>query len=237
MKSDARGEQPLVTGVPGFDDLVDGGLPRNRLYVLCGPPGSGKTTFSARLVAEGARAGERCLYLTMHETRHELIDDMSAYDFNFEGAAESKAVEFVNVIENDANPVWNATSIDRANKAVSQLTNRLVGYVDSRDIDRVIVDSTMLLEHFLSKKDDDLLPFLVALKRADATVFLISEMTDPSEYAQEHFLAHGVIYFHNFLENGSMRRGIQVLKLRGVETDADIRDIRFTDAGVTIEAQ
>jgi len=66
----------ISSGVPGFDDLVEGGLLTERLYVVSGPPGSGKTTFSTMFIMEGARSGENCLYVTMHETEAELVEVM-----------------------------------------------------------------------------------------------------------------------------------------------------------------
>jgi KaiC/GvpD/RAD55 family RecA-like ATPase len=63
---------------------------------------------------------------------------------------------------------------------------------------------------------------------------LISEMTDPTSYADEHYLAHGVIFFHNYLEATGMTRGIQVIKMRGTNIDCDIRSVDFTDGGLVV---
>lgn len=227
--------EPLETGVPGFDRALDGGLPAGRLYVLCGPPGSGKTTFSSRVVATGAAQGDRCLFVTMHETIDQLIADMSQYDFGFEHVAQSDRVEFINVVEtNDRNPLQKAMR-KSSGSSVNQLTNRLISYIESRDIDRVVIDSTMVLEYLLTGTDTDLVPFVTRLKQADATVLLISEMTDPSAYAPEHYLAHGVIFFHNFLEEDGMRRGLQILKMRGVPISSDIRPLAFTAQGLEVK--
>lgn len=228
--------EPLETGVPGFDQELDGGLPPGRLYVLCGPPGSGKTTFSSRVVATGAAKGDRCLFVTMHETVEQLTEDMGQYDFGFEKVVNSDRVEFINVVESsDRNPLQKAMR-NNSGSSVNQLTNRLISYIESREIDRVVIDSTMVLEYLLAGTDTDLVPFITKLKKADATVLLISEMTDPTAYAPEHYLAHGVIFFHNFLEDDGMRRGLQILKMRGVAISPDIRPIAFTAQGVEVGA-
>ncbi|HEX3132654.1 MAG TPA: ATPase domain-containing protein, partial [Planctomycetota bacterium] len=62
-----------ATGVPGFDNILRGGLPRARTYLLQGVPGSGKTTLALQLLLEGARGGERTLYITLSESREELL--------------------------------------------------------------------------------------------------------------------------------------------------------------------
>src|SRR5215813_3820501 len=64
----------LATGVTGLDDILAGGLPRGRLYLLLleGDPGTGKTTLALQFLLEGARRGETSLYITLSETREEL---------------------------------------------------------------------------------------------------------------------------------------------------------------------
>ena len=58
----------ISTGNSGLDSILRGGLPPNRLYLLEGAPGSGKTTFALQFLLEGIRQGERCLYITLSET-------------------------------------------------------------------------------------------------------------------------------------------------------------------------
>ena len=60
------------TGVPGLDDILNDGLIPNRLYLVDGDPGSGKTTLSLQFLLEGLKDGEQCLYITLSETKEEL---------------------------------------------------------------------------------------------------------------------------------------------------------------------
>ncbi|HEX2862192.1 MAG TPA: ATPase domain-containing protein, partial [Lacunisphaera sp.] len=60
------------TGIEGFDDILNGGLPRDRLYLILGEPGVGKTTLALQFLLEGIRQGEKALYITLSETKAEL---------------------------------------------------------------------------------------------------------------------------------------------------------------------
>ncbi len=223
----------VSSGVPGFDDLVDGGFPAERLYVVSGPPGSGKTTFCSQFAATGAKNGEDVLYVSMHETKTGIREDMGGYEFGFERALDSDRVTFLDSFSSDGRRFFGLPGERRDRSSV---TNRLTGFINSRDIDRVVFDSTMLLRFLLDDDEDTMVQLLSSLKRCSATTLLISEMTDPSAYSNEHYLAHGVVFLHNYLEDEGMRRGIQVLKMRGTGIDTDIRDVTFADEGMCVGA-
>ena len=87
----------VSTGVPGLDDILRGGLAPNRLYLIEGAPGSGKTTLALQFLQCGRSAGERCLYVTLSETEEELqdvvashgmtLDDIDVFELASEGDA------------------------------------------------------------------------------------------------------------------------------------------------------
>ncbi|MFP8954616.1 RAD55 family ATPase (plasmid) [Natrialbaceae archaeon A-arb3/5] len=226
----------ITTGVPGFDELVDGGILKNRLYVISGPPGSGKTTFCSQFVTKGAIEGETTLFLTLHETEEEIVSDMGNYEFGFDQAVNAGHVKVLNAFDSEAKRLLSSSSRSGGEfpASVDNLATQLVNFVESRGVDRLVIDSTMLLEYYFSDDLNALVKFLSKLKRADATVLLISEMTDPTSYSDGHYLAHGVIFMHNYLEGGGMTRGIQIIKMRGTQIDCDIRKVAFSDHGLRV---
>jgi len=86
--------QRLRTGIPGFDEVTQGGLLADRIYLVDGDPGAGKTTFALQFLLEGVRNGERCLYVTLSETRDELASEVAN--------AKDKASEAAGHLENRA---------------------------------------------------------------------------------------------------------------------------------------
>src|ERR1700693_294987 len=73
------------TGVPGLDDVLKGGLISHRLYLVDGDPGAGKTTLSLQFLLEGVRIGEKCLYITLSETREELAAGAESHGWSLDG--------------------------------------------------------------------------------------------------------------------------------------------------------
>src|SRR6185295_15095782 len=78
-------DERAATGLAGLDEILQGGLPRNRLYLLHGNPGTGKTTLALQFLIEGARHHEPVLYVTLSETRDELADVAKSHGMSLEG--------------------------------------------------------------------------------------------------------------------------------------------------------
>jgi KaiC/GvpD/RAD55 family RecA-like ATPase len=220
--------------VPGFDTLVDGGILKDRFYVVSGPPGSGKTTFCSQFVTKGAIDGQPGMYLSMHESQDELVQDMSNFEFGFDKAVDSGRVKFMNMFDKEAQRILSPSGGGDFPPNVDNLSNHIVSFIESKGVERVVIDSTMLLEYYFSDDFEALIKFLTALKQADTTVMLVSEMTDPSSYSDAHYLAHGVVFLHNYLESGEMTRGLQIIKMRGTNIDCDIHEVDFMGGGLRV---
>ena len=75
-------------GIPGLDDILLGGLRRNRLFLFEGSPGAGKTTLALQFLLEGARVGEKGLYITLSETEAELKEVALSHGWSLDGGMD-----------------------------------------------------------------------------------------------------------------------------------------------------
>src|SRR5687768_4026255 len=75
------------TGIAGLDNVLCGGLPCERLYLIEGNPGVGKTTLALQFLLEGLRRGEKCVYVTLSETKDELDVVAGSHGWDLDGIA------------------------------------------------------------------------------------------------------------------------------------------------------
>jgi circadian clock protein KaiC len=83
--SEASAPEKLSTGIPGLDDVMAGGFPARHLFLIEGEPGTGKTTLGLQFLLEGARQGERGLYVTLSETKEELLGVATSHGWSADG--------------------------------------------------------------------------------------------------------------------------------------------------------
>src|SRR4029077_4083977 len=88
MATKGRGEDTLpiaATGIEGLNEILQGGLARDRVFLLEGNPGTGKTTIALQFLMEARRAGERGLYITLSETEEELRASAQSHGWSLDG--------------------------------------------------------------------------------------------------------------------------------------------------------
>lgn len=241
----------IPTGIEGFDDLVQGGLLTERVYVLSGPPGSGKTTFGVQFLAQGASAGEVGLYVTLLECPQNIINDMSNYAMNVLTLIKMKKLLFADLgprmeygymdevnefITTDYNVGQSSTESEAPSP--STVFKEIAAYVSEYEVKRLVIDSVSAIRFTtrdMSLQEKEMSRFIRNLKKLGCTTLILSEMTDPTAYSTEQFAAHGVIFMHNFLYDKTMTRAIQVIKMRGTKHDCNMRNVSFNDKGLSIE--
>lgn len=226
----------VSTGNTGLDQVLTGGLPANRMYLFEGAPGSGKTTLAVQFLLEGARLGERGLYITLSETKEELT-----------AVAISHGWDIGNFDIFEFNSVRDVFGDDREQSILHPWemelgeTVRLIqDEVERVQPQRIVFDSLSEMR-LLAQEPLRYRRQVLALKQffagRESTVILVDDMTgnENGRDSQLHSLCHGVVTLERLtLDFGAARRRLQVQKLRGVDFTAGYHDFRILKGGIEV---
>lgn len=223
-----------ATGIAGLDQVLLGGLPSHRFYLIQGDPGVGKTTLALRFLLEGLRIGEKGLYITLSETRDELMAVAESHDWNLDGLdiIELSAVE-EKIVEESQNTLFHPAEIE-----LTQTVDLLLKEVERLNPARVVFDS--LSEIRLLAQDSlryrrQMLSFKQYFATRKCTVLLLDDKTSGESDLHIQSIAHGVISLRKMhTQIGSDRRQISVVKLRGARFQDGYHDYDIRTGGLVV---
>lgn len=222
------------TGTEGLDDILGGGLPRNRVYLVQGDPGVGKTTLAMQFLIEGAEKGETGLYITLSETKEELELVASSHGWKL-----SKIRLFeLSAIEEKMKGETETTFFHPSEVELNRTTKILLDEVERVKPDRIVFDSLsemrMLAETPLRYRRQilQLKQFFAGRK---CTVLLLDDRSSGAEDLQIESISHGVISLHRTApEYGVARRKVTIEKIRGQRYREGNHDLIIRKGGVVI---
>ena len=208
-------ETLATTGIQGLDDVLSGGLTPNRLYLLEGVPGSGKTTLAVQFLMEGVRRGEPVLYVTLSESEDELRGVAASHGWSLEGITVRELVPS----EDSLRPDDQYTMFHPSEIELGETTKTILADVERVKPARVVFDSLSELR-LLAGNPLRYRRQILALKQffsgRKCTVLLLDDMTSTDHDLQVQSIAHGVVRLEQmYPEYGSERRRLIVLKYRG----------------------
>jgi circadian clock protein KaiC len=224
----------MATGIEGLDNILHGGLPAHRIYLVEGEPGAGKTTLALQFLMEGARLGETGLYVTLSETKEELESVARSHGWSLEGLTIRELVPSGDTLK----PESQYTIFHPSEVELSETTNAVLEEVERLDPKRVVFDS--LSEMRLLARDP--LRYrrqILALKQyfigRQCTVLLLDDRTSESHDLQLQSIVHGVVSLeHLAVEYGAERRRLRVIKMRGSRFRGGYHDFNIETGGVVV---
>jgi circadian clock protein KaiC len=233
VSSDDQGAV-VPTGVPGLDYVMAGGYARASLHLIEGAPGAGKTTVALQFLMDGRARGERGLYVSLSETRAELIRSSASHGWSLDGIDIFELVPPELTLDNKrdqtilyASDLELGETVDMVMKEVARLKPQRVVFDSVAEI-RLLSQSALrhrrqilALKHFL-------------LQQGCTTLFL-DDLTQEIEETSLHSLAHGVVRLQQTpMQFGGDRRRLRIFKLRGRDFKGGFHDLVIRKGGVTV---
>lgn len=232
-KSAPRAIERLNVGAPGLDHILGGGLPKGRLYLIDGSPGVGKTTLSLQFLLEGVSRGERCLYVTLSETREELgmVADSHGWDLDGIDILELSQVEGLVAGRH-------GTLFQPAEVELSNLSDLLLAEFDRVAPSRLVLDSLSemrLMAQSPLRYRRQILGYKQHFARSGCTVLLLDDRSAQGQDVQVQSLVHGMVTLQTVpLKFGINRRFLSVAKLRGSKFREGNHDYVIKSGGITV---
>ena len=227
-------ERRVSTGIPGLDDVLNGGLPRGHLYLIEGDPGTGKTTVALQFLLEGLRQGEPGLYVTLSESRHELEIVAASHGWSL---AQMPIYEMA-PLQDEIDPEAQYTIFHPSDVELSDTITSVLKQVDALTPQRVVFDSLSELR-MLARDPLRYRRQILALKRYFAgrkcTVVLLDDRTASGSDLQLQSIAHGVIMMQSLDRDfGIKRRRLEIRKLRGSKFREGFHDYSIETGRVVV---
>lgn len=223
-----------ATGIAGLDDILCGGFVPNRLYLLEGTPGSGKTTLAFQFLMEGARLGETVLYVTLSETEEEIRAVAASHGWDFDGIAIRELLPS----ENSLVPEEQYTVFHPSEVELSETTSKVLDDVNRLKPMRIVFDSLSELR-LLAGSPLRYRRQILALKQFFAgrrcTVLMLDDLTSAQHDLQVQSISHGALLLeHRRRSFGPPRRQVSVTKYRGSDFRGGSHDYCIRRGGLEV---
>lgn len=234
----------IKSGVPGIDELLNGGIPEKRCIVLQGGPGSGKTTFALQFLNEGmVNHNQPAIYVTLSESPQEIMENNKAsHGWDLEDLEAKGLLKFV-----DARPVTTGkdgliSPNERLFKGellpFSHLLQLIIENIKKFKAKRVIIDSMTVLTMQYANRfyvRQGVLGLIQALSNIDCTtLLLVEDLAEGSGLSIEHAVAPGAIKLRYEQIGDEMVRSCQILKMRGTKHSLEIIHMEIDENGVHV---
>jgi len=254
----------VKTGITGLDEMLSGGLPPKRPYVVIGPLGAGKTTLGVHFLLDGLENDESVLMVALDEPPNEIKENMHSFGWDVSGirildaTPDVKAYSKTHAVKElaakmDVSMFKEVTDIRKSSQLRSMeisiysvqqmLKHEMKEYkeVTGNVYKRLVIDSMTALKIFGMKGIDmrtALQSFFRFLSELEVTaIIMIESSTETDQLDTDMLLSRGVIRLHKWKEKDETKRAVMIEKMRGTEHDMHMRKMEITDSGLVVNTK
>lgn len=237
----------LPTGIPGLDELINGGIPESRVVLVIGGPGSGKTILASQFLYKGiSDYGENGFYVSIDEEKGHYYSEMKNFGWDFATAEKEKKFAFLDATKMSRVAMLRermnleSQSLRGKQLQIDKLVEKIETLIDEINAKRVALDTLATLFHRFPDPIErrvaiiDLIESLSELKITTLITTELNHLTLDREVTVEEYQAHGVILMQTLFEHGTTSRALQVVKMRGTKTNSNLVPYRIDDNGIEI---
>lgn len=212
----------ISSGIEGFDQLLFGGFPPGRSYLVAGEPGAGKTIFTLQFLVEGLKLGEKCVYISIDEKPEHVIFDAEALGWPLRKYLDAGMFQIVDVTAHFASAQIGTAGID-----IDRIINEILRLVKEFGATRLVIDPVAPLifsERHIPEVAEYIRRLIFAIEENDRCTTLLTSYSPVgsdkvSHHGIEEFAASGIIILKLQKLNTKYIRTVRIKKMRGTRVD------------------
>ncbi len=233
----------VPTGIPGFDELCEGGLLRDRSYLVSGPSGSGKTILAMQFIVNGITLyNEPGIFVATEERPQHLREHFSTFGWELERYEDENMLAIIDATSTKIGIPSDEKYIDVRPFDTRSLLDQIITIQDEISARRAVLDSTTSIGFTIgdpAKFRIELLKISTTMEILGLTSVLTCEVVENgvdriSRFGVENFVVEGtIVLYYTRIEN-TRARSIEIFKMRGTSHSKKIHPFEITDKGIVV---
>jgi len=219
----------VQSGVPGFDEMIDGGFENGSINLISGGSGAGKTIFALQFLLDGLKKGENVLYVNFEEKKTDFYEDMLQIGWDLEKAEETGRFTFL-----EYSPEKVKMMLDEGGGTIESI-------ILKNKVTRIAIDSITSFAILFGDEQSQrqaVLSLFNILRGWNCTIILTVQ-DDPNDKSDKgitpfEFDADSVTTLYNINTGSERERFVEVLKMRGTEHSKDVHVFKIGKRGIQV---